>query len=82
MWLSPFWNEGISAASFWRQVAALVPGIFCNFYLVKNHTIANNSATAKAREKITTHWEPIYFYDGCLTKFKNIKFYLKLVTDF
>jgi hypothetical protein len=34
-------NEGISAASFCHQVAALVPDTFCNFYLVKNHKIAN-----------------------------------------
>ncbi len=25
--------------------------MFCNFYLVKNHEIADNSATAEAREK-------------------------------
>jgi hypothetical protein len=46
-------NEGISAASFCRQVAALVPEMFCNFYLVKHHKIANNSATSEAREKIS-----------------------------
>jgi hypothetical protein len=46
-------NEGKSAASFCRQVAASVPDMFCNFYLVKNHKIANNSATAEAREKNT-----------------------------
>jgi hypothetical protein len=44
-------NEGKSAASFCCQVAALVPDMFCNFYLVKNHKIANNSATTEAREK-------------------------------
>jgi hypothetical protein len=33
-------NEGKSAASFWRQVAAWVPDMFYNFYLVKNHTEA------------------------------------------
>ena len=46
-----FSNEGISAASFCHQMAALVPDIFCNFYIVKNHKIANNSATTEAREK-------------------------------
>jgi hypothetical protein len=40
--------EGISAASFCRQVAALVPDMFYSFYLVKNQKIANNSAV---REK-------------------------------
>jgi hypothetical protein len=47
-------NLGKSAVSFYRQVAALVPDMFCNFYLVQNHKIANNSATSKAREKIST----------------------------
>jgi hypothetical protein len=46
------YNEGKSAASFCRQVAALVPAMFCNFYLVKNHKITDNSATTEAREKI------------------------------
>ncbi len=27
------------------------PDVFCNFYLVQNHKIANNSATSEAREK-------------------------------
>jgi hypothetical protein len=31
--------------------AALVTVIFCNFYLVNNHIIVNNSATTEAREK-------------------------------
>jgi len=44
-------NEGKSATSFCCQVAALVLDMFCNFYLVKNHKIANNSATTEAREK-------------------------------
>jgi hypothetical protein len=44
-------NEGISAASFCRQVAALFPDLLCNFYLVKNHKTANNSATTETREK-------------------------------
>jgi hypothetical protein len=43
--------EGKSAASFCHQVAALVPAMFCKFYLVKNHKIADKSAIAEAREK-------------------------------
>jgi hypothetical protein len=54
-------NEGISAASFCHQVAALVPGMFCNFYLAKNHKIANNSATTEAKEKISTYLESLEF---------------------
>ncbi len=67
-------NEGKSAASFCHQVAALVPDKFCNFYLVKNHKIANNSATTEAREKISTYLESLEFwknFDVCLTKFQN-----------
>jgi hypothetical protein len=47
-------NEGISAVSICRQVAALVLDMFYNFYLVKNHKIVNNSPTTEAREKIST----------------------------
>jgi hypothetical protein len=38
-----------SAARFCSQVASWVPDMFCNFYLVKIHKIANNSATTEAR---------------------------------
>jgi hypothetical protein len=46
------WNWDKSVASFCRQLAARVPGAFYNFYSVKNHTIANNSTTAKGRKNI------------------------------
>ncbi len=45
------YNEGKLVARFCHQVAAQVPDMFCNFYLVKSHKIANNSATTEAREK-------------------------------
>jgi hypothetical protein len=48
-------NEGKSGASFSCQVPALVPAMFCNLYLVKNHKITDNSATTEAREKISTY---------------------------
>jgi hypothetical protein len=32
-------------------VAAWVSDIFCNFHLAKNHKIADNLTTTKAREK-------------------------------
>ncbi len=35
--------------------------MFCNFYFVKNHKIANNSMTTKAREKICTDLESLEF---------------------
>jgi hypothetical protein len=54
-------NEGKSAASFCRQVAAWVPEMFCNFYLAKNHKIAENSTTTKAREEISTDLESLEF---------------------
>jgi len=70
---------GKSAGSFGCQVTSLVPAMFCNFYLVKNHKIADHSATTKAIEKRSTYFESLEFFDACL---KNIKFYLiKLATD-
>jgi hypothetical protein len=53
---------------------ALVPAMFCNFYLVKNRKIADNSATTEAREKICAYLESLEFwkhFDACLTKFEN-----------
>ncbi len=76
-------NEGISAASLWDQVAALVPDQFCNFYLVKNHKIAYNSATNEAIEKITMYLESLVFYnffDVCLTKLKNYQILLNKIS--
>ncbi len=52
-------NEGILAASYCHLVAALVPDMFCNFYVVKNHKIVNNSSTAEAREKMSTYLESL-----------------------
>ncbi len=69
-----FFNVGISAASFCHHVAALVSGMLCNFYVVKNHKIANNSATTEAREKISTDLNTLEFeklFDVCLTKIEN-----------
>jgi len=37
----------VSAARW--QLAGLVPDMFCNFYLVKNDKIADNSVTTRAR---------------------------------
>jgi hypothetical protein len=56
-----YMNEGISAASFYRQAAALVPDMFCNFYLVEIHQIINNLAATEAREKISTYLESLEF---------------------
>jgi hypothetical protein len=67
-------------------VAAWVSDIFYNFYLVKNHKIANNSTAAEAREKMSTFLKSLEFYnifDAVLTKFLIFKFYLiKLGTNF
>jgi hypothetical protein len=54
-------NEGKSAASLFGQVAASVLDMFSNVYLVKNHKIANNSATTEAREKTSTYLESLEF---------------------
>jgi hypothetical protein len=64
-------------------VGALFPDMFCNFYSVKNHTIAKNSTTTKAREKISTVLESLEFYnflDVCLTKFKNNQIFLNKIS--
>ncbi len=46
-------NEGKSAVSFCRQVAAWFPDMFCNFYFVKICKIGKNETTTKAGEKIS-----------------------------
>jgi hypothetical protein len=56
------WNDGKLAASFYHQVAAWFPDMFCNFYLVKNNKIAKNSTTTKAREKIITDFTNFLMY--------------------
>jgi hypothetical protein len=61
-------NEGNSAASFCLLVAAWVSDMIRNFYLVKNHKIANNSTTTKAREKINTVFAPDYSANGLAAK--------------
>jgi hypothetical protein len=51
-------------------VAALVVDIMLHIlYLVKNHKIANNSATTEAREKIRAHSE-------CLELLENVDVFL------
>jgi len=75
--------RGLSAASFCHQVAALVPDMFWNFYLVKNNKIANNSAITQAREEISTYLESLEFqkfFDVCLTKFENYQILLNKIT--
>jgi hypothetical protein len=61
-------------------VAAWVSAMFCNFCLVKNHKIADNSTTTKAGEKITTYLESLEFFDVCLTKFKNHQILLNKIS--
>jgi hypothetical protein len=69
-----------------RQVAAWVPDMFCGYYLMKNYIVSNNSATTKAREKISTGLESLEFLEilmYILLNLKTINFYLiKLATDF
>ncbi len=75
------WDK--SRANICHQVVAWVPDVFCNFYLVKNCIIANNSTTTNAREPMSTNMESLELFDVCLTKFKNNQILLiKLTTDF
>jgi hypothetical protein len=55
-------NEGKSAASFCLHVAAWVSDMCCNFYFAKNNKLADNSATAKAREKINKDLESLEIF--------------------
>jgi hypothetical protein len=41
-------------------LAAWVLDMFCNFYLLKNHKIANVSVTSKALEKISEDLESFF----------------------
>jgi len=72
-----------SAASFCHQFAVLVPRRFCHFYLVKNHQIADNSATAEAKEKISKQLESLEFeriFDACLTKLEKLQILLHKIS--
>ena len=60
-------------------MAAWVPGMLNNFYLGKNHKIAKNSTTTKARGKISTALEiGILDFFVCFTKFKTNQILLKI----
>ncbi len=64
-------------------MAAWVQDVFCNFYLVKNHKIANILTTAKARENLSTNLESLKFLMYVWLNSNTIKFYLvKLETYF
>ncbi len=66
-------------------MAALVPDMFCDFYLVKYCKIDNSTATNKARKNkhIFGILRILDFFDACLTKFENYQILLiKLATDF
>ncbi len=65
-------------------MAAWDSDMFCNFYLVKNHKIANNSTTSKAGEKISTYLESLEFHkfsDVCFTEFKNNQILINKISD-
>ena len=62
-------NQDKSAARLCHHATAGVPDMFCNFYLVKSHKIANNSAATEARKKISTDLESFEcskIFDVCL----------------
>ncbi len=50
-------NQDKSAGKFCHQLAAWVPDMFWNFYLLKNCKMVNNSATTEALEKISANLE-------------------------
>jgi hypothetical protein len=76
-------NEEKSAARFCHQVAAWVPDMFCDIYLVKGHKIANNSATTETREKIITYLESVEFgklFYICWTNFENYQILINKIS--
>jgi hypothetical protein len=58
-------NQDKSAANFVCKVAAWVPDMFCNFYLVNNYKIAKNSTTTEAKEKISADLESLEVNNLC-----------------
>jgi hypothetical protein len=62
-------------------MAALVPAIFCNFYLGKNHKIADRSGTTEARDKISAYLGSLELQknDACLTKFETYQILLNKI---
>ncbi len=59
-WLAA--NQDKSAATVCHYMAAWVPYIFCKFYLVKGHMIANDSSTTESRgKKQAQFWNPYNF---------------------
>ncbi len=66
-------NVGKSAASFCHPVAAWFPDMFCNFYFVKNHKIAKNSTTTKARQNKLRFFNPWNFRNVSMQVWLNLK---------
>jgi hypothetical protein len=60
-------------------VAGLVPDMFGNFYLVKNHKIVKISTTACGREKISEDLESLEVW-RIFDKFKNNKILLNKIS--
>ncbi len=57
------------------QGAASVSNMFCNFYLVKNCKIANNSTTTVTRGKYAQFGNLKNYFIVCLINISTIKFY-------
>ncbi len=72
-WLAA--NQDKSAGTVCHYMAAWVSYIFCNFYLVKGHLIANDSSTTESRGKKTStileSVEFLKFFEVCFIKFEN-----------
>jgi hypothetical protein len=80
------WNKDKSVASFSHQVAARIPDLFYNIYLMKNHNIANNSTTTEVKVKSEDIFGIIRIFENmevCLARFKKQSNFtlIKLATD-
>jgi hypothetical protein len=72
-----------SAAPFCRWVAAWLPNIFCNFYSVKTHKIANNLTATRQIKHVCGVLKILEKNGYVCINLKIIKFYLvKLATNF
>ncbi len=57
--------------------------MFCDFYLVKNPKIADNSTIAQATEKISTDFESLEFLKSFivgLAKFENSQIFVNKIS--
>ncbi len=79
----PELQRGEISCQFLPPGGSMGPIYVYNFYFVTNHKIAKKSTNTKARERISTFWNPYNFsnfFGVCLTKFLMNKFLLNKIS--